>query len=69
LVSSRSLDEASRETVNWVVKLIGKSLGIDEEKAIALLSMVSNLKISQIVNPLKTIRLAIPKKYLKRIFK
>lgn len=63
--SAATLDDAAREVVARSVDLVSRALQCREEDALALLSARANLQISQIVDPLKTVRMEIPKSVLK----
>jgi amidase len=59
IVSDVSLDNAAvTATKNMVDILVSK--GMDEAEAISLLSLSGNIQISQIVDPLKTVRFQLP---------
>ncbi|MBS7612197.1 acetamidase/formamidase family protein [Candidatus Bathyarchaeota archaeon] len=61
LASSKTLEDAIDEVLNAAKKLFQKAFEIDEQTALALLSLTSNLGISQIVNLKKTVKIKIPK--------
>ena len=61
LASSESLEDAVKKALKAAQTLLQKSLGLSERDALILLSLTSNLGISQIVNPLKTAKVKIPK--------
>ncbi|MEM2930002.1 MAG: acetamidase/formamidase family protein [Thermoproteota archaeon] len=61
LTSSRTLEEAIDEVLNVAKKLLQNTFKVDEQTALALLSLTSNLGISQMVNPKKTVKIKIPK--------
>jgi len=63
--SAETLDEASREVLAKGLELMAPALGISYADALALLSVKGNLQVSQVVDPLKTARLEIPKLILK----
>lgn len=64
MVSSPTFDEAVEEVVYAMHAFLVNQVGMIDHEAGMLLALVGNLKINQIVNPLKTVRLEIPKKYL-----
>ena len=64
LASSETLETAVKEAVEAAQTLLTKALGVDRETALVLLSLTSNLGISQIVNPRKTAKFTIPKSIL-----
>ena len=61
LASSDSLEGAVKKALKAAQTLLQKSLGLTERDALILLSLTSNLGISQIVNPMKTAKVKIPK--------
>jgi len=65
LVSHEDINKAFREGIKLAVKILEHSLGISWEDAYMLASLVVDLEISQVVDPKKTVRIKIPKKYVK----
>ena len=65
IASAPSLDEACDEAVKASKEWLSRRLNISEREALILMSLTCDLRISQIVNPLKTVRLCIPKAVLK----
>jgi amidase len=63
--SEETLDSASVTVVDKAVSLLTQALKISYGEALCLLSAVGNLQICQIVDPLKTVRMEIPKTLLK----
>ncbi len=61
IVSGDSVDNALKEATDQVVTLLEKSLKISWDDAYILASLAVDLKVSQIVDPKKTVRAAIPK--------
>ncbi len=61
LASSETLENAIDEVLDAAKKFLQKAFKIDEQTALTLLSLTSNLGISQIVNPRKTVKIKIPK--------
>ena len=61
LASGENLDEAIYEATLQGVNTISKALDMDFEHAYLLSSLILDLKISQVVDPKKTVRAAIPK--------
>jgi amidase len=61
LASSETLEDAVDEVLDAAKKLLQKAFKIDGQTALTLLSLASNLGISQIVNPKKTVKIKIPK--------
>ena len=62
--AAKTLDEASRLATADMVKFIQNMRGIDFEEAYMLASLVANLRISQVVDPLMAARMSISKRYL-----
>jgi len=61
LASAHTLDDACKDAIENATKLLQSIKNMGRDEALALLSMASDLRISQVVNPLKTVRLCIPK--------
>lgn len=66
--SAENLEQASSKGMEAVVHLFEKKLALSFNDAYRLLSAVCDLQISQIVNPLVTVRIVIPKTVLSNIF-
>ncbi|MDK2856760.1 MAG: amidase [Bacillota bacterium] len=64
LASAETFSQAAQEAISFGVELLQRSLSLDFPDAYRLLSATSDLRVSQIVNPLLTVRVAIPKKIL-----
>jgi amidase len=62
--ASKTLDEASRLATGDMVSFIQNRRGVDFEDAYMLASLVANLRISQVVDPLMAARMSISKRYL-----
>lgn len=62
--AAKTLDEAARLATSDMVGFISRSRGVRFEEAYMLASVAADLRISQVVNPLMAVRMAIPKKYL-----
>jgi len=60
VASGDNVDDAAKEAARQAVGLLSKALGLSWEDALILASIAVDLKISQITNPKKTIRAAIP---------
>lgn len=58
--SKKTLDEASIEATSMMYDFLISELEIDKYDAAALLSLVGNLRINQIVDPLMTVRMELP---------
>ena len=64
IVSASSLEEALKEASRIAVKALSRALSLDWYDAYMLSSLVANVQISQLVNPRKTVRIAIPSNIL-----
>ncbi|PNR95342.1 acetamidase/formamidase family protein [Petrotoga sp. 9PWA.NaAc.5.4] len=60
VASKMSLDEAAKKATINMVTFLSHEYNLSEEKAMFLLSVVGNLQICQIVDPLKTVRMEMP---------
>ncbi len=63
--SDKTLDSAAYEVTWRSADLLSRHLGLDFDESVLLLSAKGNLQISQVVDPLKTVRMEIPKVLLK----
>jgi len=61
IASGEDVDEAIENGAKQVVKYLSEGLNLEFEEAYILASLVSDIKISQVVNAKKTIRMSIPK--------
>ncbi|MEM4629828.1 MAG: acetamidase/formamidase family protein [Zestosphaera sp.] len=61
LVSNENLEKAVREAVQVSVEAISHATGVSWHEAYMLASMATDLEISQVVDPRKTLRVKIPK--------
>lgn len=59
--SEETLDSAAEAVVDKSASLLAQTLRIRDEEALCLLSARGNLQVCQIVDPLKTVRMEIPK--------
>jgi amidase len=64
LASAETLDAAADEAISVSREWLAKRLGITEREAFAVLSLACDLEVSQVVNPLKTVKMCIPKSVL-----
>lgn len=64
IASGKTLDEAIYSGTDEAVSFLMKGLGYDWEDAYILASLTVDLQISQVVDPMKTIRASIPKDIL-----
>lgn len=60
-----SLEEASKKAVGQMFGFLTRKFGLGDVDAGMLMDMVGDLRICQIVNPYKTVRMEFPKCYLK----
>lgn len=59
-----SLDEASNKAVGQMFEFLTRRFALSDVDAGMLMDMVGDLRVCQIVNPYKTVRMEIPKRYL-----
>lgn len=64
IATEDTLDEASQSVVNNMMDFMVEECGVDRIEAGFLLSCVGNLGVCQISNPVKTVRLEIPRTIL-----
>ncbi|WP_457753903.1 acetamidase/formamidase family protein [Thermococcus sp.] len=64
IVSKEKLDDAIKEGVKLGVNALAKANNLEWDDAYMLASLVMDVQISQLVDPAKTIRVKIPKKYV-----
>ena len=63
--SAETLDEAAQGALRKGIDIMVTALGLSPVDALTLLSVKGNLQVSQVVDPLKTARIEIPKSILK----
>lgn len=68
IASSETLDQAIKDCASNTVTHLKNQLSLSFEDAYRLLSAVCDLKISQIVNKLVTVRIAVPKSIMPKLF-
>lgn len=66
LASAESLDEAAEKVCMGLWEILISYEEWDEKETVRILNLIGNLEICQAVNPLKTVRIGIPEKYMKR---
>lgn len=66
VASAQTLDEASKQATRQMHTFLVEHLKMDHIEAGMLLSLIGDLKICQIVNPLKTSRMELPKWVLEK---
>jgi amidase len=64
LFSHEDLDIAADTAVANMIEYLTKEKGFSDEDAVMLTSLVGDVRICQIVDPKKTVRVEFPKKYL-----
>lgn len=62
--AAKTLDKAAKLAAQDLVRFVSNARGIDFEEAYMLASLVGNLKISQVVDPLVAAKMSISKRYL-----
>lgn len=67
LASAPDLDEAARLATSDAVDLLARGRGMAWEDAYMLASLIADLRISQDVDPHRTCKVVIPKRYLARL--
>ena len=67
LASAPDLDEAARLATADAVDLLARGLGMGWEDAYMLASLVGDLRISQDVDPNRTCKMIVPKRFLARL--
>ena len=60
IASGKTLDEASNQACFKMLDFLKATLPLDLQELIMLLSIVGNMEICQVVNPLKTARMTMP---------
>lgn len=67
IASEKSLDEAVKTATQLMAEFLVSKSSLDIYDAVNLLSLVGNLQICQVVDPLKTIRLELAQSYLDQL--
>ncbi|MGM0436927.1 MAG: acetamidase/formamidase family protein [Bacillota bacterium] len=65
IASAKTLDQAVKDATNNMVDYLIEFYNFDFEEASMLLSLIGDARICQVVDPLKTARFELEKKYLK----
>ncbi len=68
IASANTVKEACRIANLDLINILQRVLGLTWEEAYMLTSLVADLRICQVVDPLMTVRMAISKKYLPNVF-
>lgn len=66
IVSKEMVDEAAEAAAELMVDFLDQRIDLPTEEIVMLMSLVGNVEICQIVDPLKTVRFVFPKKYMTR---
>jgi amidase len=67
IASAKTLDEASDLATRDMADLLMRRLGLSAAEATMLMSAAGQLQVSQVVDPLKTARFALPKSVIARL--
>ena len=67
IVSKETVDEAAYTASSLMVDFLAERIDLPTEEIVMLMSLVGNIEICQIVDPLKTVRFVFPKKYMTRV--
>lgn len=67
IASATSFETAAYKGLKYTVELLQNALGLSFSNAYRLLSATCDLKISQIVNPLLTVRVSVPKSIVPKL--
>jgi amidase len=68
IASAPTLDEAAKEAGNAMLNFLDQRTNLSKHDLVRLLSIAGHLQISQVVNPLKTVRMVIPRDCIKLEF-
>lgn len=66
IVSKETVDEAADAASELMLEFLQSRMAMPTEEIVMLMSLVGNVEICQIVDPLKTVRFVFPKKYMTR---
>lgn len=66
IVSKETTDEGFQRATELMKEFLASRIHMTEEDIIMLMSLVGDLQVCQIVDPLKTVRFVFPKKYMTR---
>lgn len=66
IVSKETVDEAADAASELMLEFLQPRMAMPTEEIVMLMSLVGNVEICQIVDPLKTVRFVFPKKYMTR---
>lgn len=65
IVSKLTVDEAITYATELMVQLLESRTSMERPDIVMLMSLVGNVEICQVVDPLRTVRFVVPKKYFK----
>lgn len=66
IVSKETVDEAAEAASELMMDFLDSRIDLHIEEIVMLMSLVGDVEICQIVDPLKTVRFVFPKKYMTR---
>ncbi|KJS21885.1 MAG: hypothetical protein VR72_08475 [Clostridiaceae bacterium BRH_c20a] len=61
IASAESIEQALRDAVKDMIEVLQDSRGLSRNEALMLVSICGDAKISQVVNPLSTVKVSMPK--------
>jgi len=64
IVSKETVDEAAEAASELMLEFLKPRMDMPAEEIVMLMSLVGNVEICQIVDPLRTVRFVFPKKYM-----
>lgn len=67
IVSRKTLDQAAEDAAEILFSFLKERIDMEDSDITMLMSLVGQLQICQIIDPLKTVRFVIPKKYIGEI--
>lgn len=68
IVSRKTTDEAAKVATALMEEFLEERTDLTTPEIVMLMSLVGNVEVCQIVDPLKTMRFVFPKKYMKKPF-
>jgi amidase len=68
IASAETLDEAAKMATDAMADLLHARLGVSLADAVMLMSAAGNLRISQVVDPLRTVRFELPKAIIEPVY-
>lgn len=67
IASMETLDDAAQQATECMFRFLKDKVHLPEPELVMLMSLVGNLEFCQVVDPLKTVRFVMPKKFLGEI--